>query len=157
MGGAVPTTQQTLITGTYLVYAECEAAIRDVAALAADQTSLAHLFAVVSSTAHGRPAVLVNFTSGTWKTKAGVIFWGHFLNKWTEGNGRSLAFLSIGNAAVALPKHAAESADALGVPPTVVALPSHGNAKTKVSITGEAPPTGPVVFAHSLRRWRGKC
>lgn len=44
-------------------------------------------------------------------------------------------FLSTGNAAVALPEHAAEATHALGIPPTVVALPSLGNTQTKVSIT----------------------
>lgn len=58
--------------------------------------------------------------------------------------------MSIGDAAVALPKHAAESADALGVPPTVVALPSQRNTKTEVTITGETPSTGPVMIAHNL-------
>lgn len=59
-------------------------------------------------------------------------------------------FLAAGNAAVALPKHAAESADALGVPPAVAALPSLRNAQTKVSVTGESTPTAPVVVTHSL-------
>lgn len=60
-------------------------------------------------------------------------------------------FLATGNAAVALPKHAAESTDALGIPPTVVTLPSLRNTQPKVSITGETTPTGPVMFTHSLR------
>lgn len=63
---------------------------------------------------------------------------------------RVFTFLSTGNAAVALPKHAAESTDTLGIPPTVVALPSLRNAQTKVSITWETTPTGPVMVTHSL-------
>lgn len=62
----VLTTQQPLVARTNLVYAEGQAAIGDVAALAADQTSLAHLFAVVPGAAHGRPTIPVEFTSGTW-------------------------------------------------------------------------------------------
>lgn len=63
---------------------------------------------------------------------------------------RVFTFLSTGNAAVALPKHAAESTDTLGIPPTVVTLPSLRNAQTKVSITWETTPTGPVMVTHSL-------
>lgn len=62
--------------------------------------------------------------------------------------------MSVWDAAMALPKHAAESADTLGIPPTVVALPSQGNTETKVSIAGETPPTGPVVVAHNLGKKR---
>lgn len=60
--------------------------------------------------------------------------------------------MSVGNAAVALPKHTAESADTLGIPPTVVSLPSQRNTKTEVSITGETAPTGPVMVAHNLEK-----
>lgn len=62
--------------------------------------------------------------------------------------------MSGGDVAVAFSKHAAEASDALGVPPTVVALPSQRDAQTKVAVTGKAPPTGPVVVAHSLETRR---
>lgn len=64
----------------------------------------------------------------------------------------TLTLLSIGDAAVALPKHAAESADTLGVPPAVVALSSERHTQTKVTITGETASTGPVMFTYSLKK-----
>lgn len=158
---AVFPTQQPLLTRTNLVYAECQATVRNVATLPTGQASLAHSFAMMTSAAHGRPTISVNFTSGTWtKEKKISQFSFHCdeschsvssinrwrLQVWVIGS----TFLPIGNAAVALPKHAAESTDTLGVPPTVAALPSQRNAKTKVSITGQSPPTGPVMVTHSL-------
>lgn len=58
------TTQQPLVTRTNLVDAECQTTVGNIAALAADQASLAHLFAVVASAAHGFPTIPVQFTSG---------------------------------------------------------------------------------------------
>lgn len=85
--------------------------------------------------------------------------WGYFFC-W-KGGGVSrcpLTFLSVGDAAVTLAEHAAESADALGVPPAVEALPSQGDAEAKVPIAGETPSTGPVVVARGLGRKRqGGC
>lgn len=65
-------------------------------------------------------------------------------------------FLSAGNAAVALPEHAAEATHALGIPPTVVALPSLGDAQTKVSIARETPSAGPFLVTRSLQREKKK-
>lgn len=147
--GAVFTTQQPLVARADLVDAEGQAAVGNVAARAANQAPLAHPLAVVSSAAHGRQAVPVHFTSGTWTQDRS--FW----------KARSLpgpvglcvfTFLSAGNAAVALPEHAAEAAHALGVPPTVVALPSLRNAHAKVSIARETPSTGPCLVTRSLHR-----
>lgn len=150
--GAVSSTQQPLVAGADLVYAERQAAVGDVAAGAASQASLAHALAVVPSTAHGGEAVPVHFTSGTWtqdtacweaRSSPGPVGWCVF------------TFLSTGNAAVALPEHAAEATHALGVPPTVVALPSLRNTQTKVSVAREAPSTGPLLVTHSLQRAKG--
>lgn len=147
--GAVFTTQQPLVARADLVDAEGQAAVGNVAARAANQAPLAHPLAVVSSAAHGRQAVPVHFTSGTWTQDRS--FW----------KARSLpgpvglcvfTFLSAGNAAVALPEHAAEAAHALGVPPTVVALPTLRNAHAKVSIARETPSTGPCLVTRSLQR-----
>lgn len=72
------------------------------------------------------------------------------INYWCCRQLCALTLLSIGDAAVALPKHAAETAHALGVPTAVVAFPSERNTKAEVAITGETPSTGPVMFTHSL-------
>ena len=59
---------------------------------------------------------------------------------------------------MALPKHAAQPADTLGIPATVVSLPSLEDAQSKVAITGETSPvaitgetspTGSVVVTYA--------
>lgn len=47
----------------------------------------------------------------------------------------TLTLLAIRDAAMALPKHAAEATNTLRIPATVMALPSQRNAEAKVAIT----------------------
>lgn len=58
--------------------------------------------------------------------------------------------MPIGNAPVALAKHAAEAPHALGVPAAVVPLPAEGHAQAKVTVAGETSPAGPVVVTRRL-------
>lgn len=159
---AVPT-QQPFVAGTDLVDAERQAAVGHVAAFSADQPPLAHLLPVVPGAAHGRPAVPVHFTPGTWAERKLVICLFSFScffpikpvqSDKTEVIVLARTFLPVGDVAVAFSKHAAEASDALGVPPAVVALSPQGDAQTKVAVAGKAPPTGPVMVAHRLETRR---
>lgn len=155
--GAVFATQQPLVARANLVYAERQAAVGNVAARATNQAPLAHPLAVVSSAAHGRVAIPVHFTPGTWTQDRSFLEARSFPSRVESRVGLCVfTFLSTGNAAVALPEHAAEATHALGIPPAVVALPSLRNTQTKVSIAGETPSTGPLLVTHSLERTNGK-
>lgn len=152
---SMTTAQQTFITRTDLVDAECQSTIWHETALPQRQSPLTHSFTVMSSTAHRFTTISVEFTPSPCGERGVEIFICHFALSIVLFNPlRSLflTFLTIWNASDAPAKHAAEPSHTLSVPSAVLPLLPQRHTQAEMTVARKALTTGTVVLTRYLKR-----